>query len=71
MSLTIGPFGGGHERDFLCVQFVDGTLLVLEQELYSFSRILKNRLHHEPLIYLQATDVFVTQNADWDLAFYR
>ncbi|XP_033218780.1 protein PTHB1 [Belonocnema kinseyi] len=71
MSLTIGAFGGGHERDFLCVQFVNGTLLFLEQEIYSFSRILKNRLHHEPLVYLQATDVFVTQNADWGLAFYK
>ena len=71
MSLTTGPFGGGREKDFVCVQFIDGTLLFLEQELCSFTRILTNRLQHEPLIYLEANDVFVTQNADWVLAFYR
>ncbi|XP_058789395.1 protein PTHB1-like isoform X2 [Phymastichus coffea] len=70
-SLTIGPFGGARGRDFLCVQCLDGTLLFYEQEVFAFSRVLKDRLLPEPLVYVARNDVFVTLGPGWVLECYR
>ncbi|XP_043469368.1 protein PTHB1 isoform X3 [Leptopilina heterotoma] len=71
MSLTTGPFGRVSDKDLLCIQFADGSLLFLDQDLNSFTQILQCRLQHEPLLYLEANDIFITQNSDWVLSFYK
>ena len=70
-SLIVGPFGGAAGRDFLCVQCLDGTLLFYEQEVFVFSRILKNRLLPEPIIYVARNDVFVTISSGWSIECYK
>lgn len=70
-SLVVGPFGGVRGRDFLCVQFLDGTLFFYEQEVYAFSQLLRNRLLPEPIVYISRNDAFVTSNCSWILECYR
>ncbi|XP_046830544.1 protein PTHB1 isoform X2 [Vespa crabro] len=70
-SLVVGPFGGVRGRDFLCVQYLDGTLFFYEQEAYAFSQLLRNRLLPEPIVYISRNDVFVTSNCSWILECYR
>jgi Bardet-Biedl syndrome 9 protein len=70
-SLTIGPFGGARNRDFLCVQCLDGTLLFYEQETPTFTLVLGNRLLPEPIVYISRNDVFVTPSSSWILECYR
>lgn len=71
VSLTVGPFGGSRNRDFLCVQCLDGSLIFHEQEVYGFSRSLKSRLLPEPIIYVPRNDVFITLGSDWIIECYR
>ncbi|KAJ8675661.1 hypothetical protein QAD02_011447 [Eretmocerus hayati] len=70
-SLIVGPFGAARGRDFLCVQCLDGGLLFFEQEVYSFSRTLKERLLPEPIVYVTRNDLFVTHGSDWCIQCYR
>ncbi|XP_012265701.2 protein PTHB1 isoform X2 [Athalia rosae] len=70
-TLTVGPFGGVHGRDFLCVQCLDGTLLFYEQETFTFSYNLTNYLLPNPLMYVAKNDAFVTLNSGWVLECYR
>lgn len=71
VSLTMGPFGGVRNRDFLCVQCLDGALLFYEQETHTFSLVLGNRLLPEPIVYISRNDVFVTPSSSWILECYR
>ncbi|KAG7198808.1 hypothetical protein KM043_001782 [Ampulex compressa] len=70
-SLTTGPFGGVTGRDFLCVQCLDGTIVFYEQEVYAFTRLLRNRLLPEPMVYVPRNDTFVTASSSWVLECYR
>ena len=65
-----GPFGRS-KRDFLCVQSLDGTLNIFEQESYSFSRFLPGFLLPGPLAYVERTDSFVTLSSAYQLECYR
>ena len=69
-GLVTGPFGRS-KRDFLCVQSLDGTLNVFEQESYSFSRFLPGFLLPGPLAYVERTDSFVTLSSSYQLECYR
>jgi len=47
-------------KDFICVQSMDGTVSVFEQESFSFSRFLPGTLLPGPIAYVEKTDSIVT-----------
>ncbi len=49
-----------HKKDFLCVQSLDGTLNVFEQDTFAFSRFLPGFLLPGPIVYVARTDSLVT-----------
>ena len=68
--LVLGPFGGT-KRDFACVQSLDGTLNIFEQESYAFSRFLPGFLLPGPLAYVQRTDSLVTLSSSYQLESFK
>nr|XP_023015826.1 protein PTHB1 [Leptinotarsa decemlineata] len=70
-SFTIGPFGGTQNRDFICVQSLDGMLIFFEQENVSFSCFLPDFLLPSPMAYIKMTDSFVTGNGNWHVHSYK
>lgn len=70
-NLLIGPFGGSSNRDFICVQSLDGLLSFFEQESFCFCCFLPDFLIPGPICYLFRADVFVTSASDWILHAYR
>ena len=47
-------------KDFICVQSMDGTISVFEQESFSFSRFLPGTLLPGPIGYVTKNDSIVT-----------
>ncbi|KAK3082884.1 hypothetical protein FSP39_007920 [Pinctada imbricata] len=70
-NFCYGPFGGVSGRDFLCVQSMDGTVSIFEQESYSFSRFLPGALLPGPIRYIPKSDSFVTVSSSWQLECYK
>ncbi|KAG5900310.1 hypothetical protein JTB14_026318 [Gonioctena quinquepunctata] len=70
-SITIGPFGGTQNRDFICVQSLDGMLSFFEQENFNFSCYLPDCLLPSPISYVTRTDSFVTGDANWQISAYK
>ena len=70
-SLTVGPFGRVKNRDFMCVQSIDGTLNLFEQESFSFSRFLPGFLLPGQIEFAKRTDSFVTVSSSHQLESYR
>ncbi|KAL3855651.1 hypothetical protein ACJMK2_014858 [Sinanodonta woodiana] len=70
-SICFGPFGGIKGKDFICVQSMDGTVSVFEQESFSFSRFLPGFVLPGPLVYVAKTDSFVTVSSSWQLECYK
>lgn len=68
---VIGPFGGIQNRDFICVQSLDGLLTFFEQESYSFSCFLPKFLLPSYMIYVKKTDGFVTVGSTWTVESFR
>ena len=68
--MVVGPFGGT-KRDFLCIQSLDGTLNIFEQESYAFTRFLPKFLLPGPLVYVERTDSFVTLSSSYQLESYK
>ena len=66
-----GPFGGVQGKDFICVQSLDGTLNLFENESFSFSRFLPGFLLPGPLAYVAKTDSFVTVSSSFQLESYK
>src|SRR4051812_29060443 len=58
-------------RDFICVQSLDGTLSVYEQESFAFTRFLPGALLPAPLAYAPSSDSFVTVSSAWQLESYK
>ncbi|CAH6858255.1 Bbs9 [Phodopus roborovskii] len=58
-------------RDLICIQSMDGMLMVFEQESYAFGRFLPGSLLPGPLAYSSRTDSFITvsscRQVDWTL----
>ncbi|XP_063216483.1 protein PTHB1 isoform X2 [Bacillus rossius redtenbacheri] len=69
--MVLGPFGGAKGRDFICVQSLDGTLSVFEQEVPAFHRCLPGFLLPGPLAFAPLTDSFITVSSDWHVKSYR
>ncbi|XP_066261107.1 protein PTHB1 [Euwallacea similis] len=70
-NFAIGPFGGSQQRDFICVQSLDGMLSFFEQESHVAYVALPDFLLPGPLCYVTKTDSFVIVNCDWNVATYR
>ena len=70
-SMCSGPFGGVQNKDYICVQSVDGTLNLFENESFSFSRFLPGFLLPGPIAYVPKTDSFVTISSSYQLESYR
>ncbi|XP_053117587.1 protein PTHB1 isoform X2 [Hemicordylus capensis] len=67
-NMTYGPFGG---RDLICIQSVDGMLMLFEQESYSFGRFLPGFLLPGPLTYSSRTDSFITISSCRQVESYK
>lgn len=70
-NFTVGPFGGSQNRDFICVQSLDGLLTFFEQESFAFCCFLPNFLIPGPLLYNKRTDCFITSTSSWTIESYR
>lgn len=70
-NFTIGPFGAVQNRDFLCVQSLDGMLTFFEQETPNFCCFLPDFLLPSPIVYVKSFDIFVIVGSDWTLKSYK
>uniref|UniRef100_V5HVG6 Putative coiled-coil protein n=1 Tax=Ixodes ricinus TaxID=34613 RepID=V5HVG6_IXORI len=70
-SLVKGTFGGVKDREFVCVQSVDGALSFFEQGSFAFTRFLPEFLLPGPFAYVSKTDSFVTVNTAFHFESYR
>ncbi|KAM5273652.1 protein PTHB1 [Ctenodactylus gundi] len=70
-NMTYGPFGGVKGRDLICIQSVDGMLMVFEQESYAFGRFLPGFLLPGPLAYSARTDSFLTVSSCRQVESYK
>eukprot|EP00929_Paragymnodinium_shiwhaense_P095010 TRINITY_DN55958_c0_g1_i1.p1 TRINITY_DN55958_c0_g1~~TRINITY_DN55958_c0_g1_i1.p1 ORF type:complete len:874 (+),score=217.80 TRINITY_DN55958_c0_g1_i1:84-2705(+) len=64
-NFCCGAFGGVRERDYICVQSLDGVLSFFEQDSFAFMRMLSsNFLLPGPICYMARTDsIIVCSNA--------
>uniref|UniRef100_A0A8D0E015 Bardet-Biedl syndrome 9 n=1 Tax=Salvator merianae TaxID=96440 RepID=A0A8D0E015_SALMN len=70
-NMTYGPFGGIKGRDLICIQSVDGMLMLFEQESFSFGRFLSGFLLPGPLAYSSRTDSFITVSSCRQVESYK
>lgn len=70
-NMTYGPFGGVKGRDLICIQSLDGMLMVFEQESYAFGRFLPGFLLPGPLAYSPRTDSFITVSSCRQVESYK
>ena len=70
-SLTIGHFGGVINKDFMCVQSIDGAISIFEQESYTFSRFLPDFLLPNPIVYVDRTDSLITLSSSYEVESFR
>uniref|UniRef100_A0A8I3VXU2 Bardet-Biedl syndrome 9 n=1 Tax=Callithrix jacchus TaxID=9483 RepID=A0A8I3VXU2_CALJA len=70
-NMTYGPFGGVKGRDLICIQSIDGMLMVFEQESYAFGRFLPSFLLPGPLAYSSRTDSFITVSSCRQVESYK
>ncbi|XP_019393993.1 PREDICTED: protein PTHB1 isoform X3 [Crocodylus porosus] len=70
-NMTYGPFGGVKGRDLICIQSMDGMLMLFEQESYAFGRFLPGFLLPGPLTYSSRTDSFITVSSSRQVESYK
>ncbi|XP_064299992.1 protein PTHB1 isoform X2 [Phalacrocorax carbo] len=70
-NMTYGPFGGVKGRDLICIQSMDGMLMLFEQESYAFGRFLPGFLLPGPLTYSSRTDSFITVSSCRQVESYK
>lgn len=70
-NFAIGPFGGHQNRDFICVQSLDGMLTFFEQDTQITHVGLPDFLLPGPLAYIVKNDSFITVSCDWGIVCYR
>jgi hypothetical protein len=58
-------------RDLICIQSVDGMLMVFEQESFAFGRFLPGSLLPGPLAYSSRTDSFITVSSCRQVESYK
>jgi len=70
-NFTYGKFGAVNDRDFICVQAMDGVLTFYEQETFSFQACLPNFLLPGPIQYVQEKDSFLVGTSGRYLECYK
>uniref|UniRef100_A0A914UPG1 PTHB1 N-terminal domain-containing protein n=1 Tax=Plectus sambesii TaxID=2011161 RepID=A0A914UPG1_9BILA len=70
-NMAWGPFGGVQDKDYMCVQSLDGTLSFYENENFAFSRFLPSALLPGPLAFVPLADCFITVSSSWTLESYK
>lgn len=70
-NMTYGPFGGVKGRDLICIQSMDGMLMLFEQESFAFGRFLPGSLLPGPLAYSSRTDSFITVSSCRQVESYK
>ncbi|NXG69651.1 PTHB1 protein, partial [Baryphthengus martii] len=70
-NMIYGPFGGVKGRDLICIQSMDGMLMLFEQESYAFGRFLPGFLLPGPLTYSSRTDSFITVSSCRQVESYK
>ncbi|XP_005112298.1 protein PTHB1 [Aplysia californica] len=70
-NFCYGCFGGVKGKDFICVQSMDGTVSIFEQESFAFSRFLPGALLPGPIKYMPRLDSFVTASCSWRVEAYK
>ncbi|NXC64661.1 PTHB1 protein, partial [Aleadryas rufinucha] len=58
-------------RDLICIQSMDGMLMLFEQESYAFGRFLPGFLLPGPLAYSSRTDSFITVSSCQQVESYK
>ncbi|CAD5121558.1 DgyrCDS10057 [Dimorphilus gyrociliatus] len=70
-NFCYGPFGGVKNKDLVCIQSLDGSISILEQDAFSFTRHLPGALLPGPFSYVPSTDSFVTVSSNRYLESYK
>mmetsp|Transcript_41849 Transcript_41849/g.130258 ORF Transcript_41849/g.130258 Transcript_41849/m.130258 type:complete len:396 (-) Transcript_41849:64-1251(-) len=71
-NLCHGPFGQIRDRDYVCVQSLDGVLSFFEQDAFAFSRLLSpGFLVPGPLCYAPKIDSFIVCSSAMCIEAYR
>lgn len=71
-NFCYGPFGGIRDRDYICIQSLDGVLSFFEQDAFAFSRLLSpSFLMPGPMCYMAKTDSFIICNNAMCIEAYR
>mmetsp|Transcript_66862 Transcript_66862/g.186862 ORF Transcript_66862/g.186862 Transcript_66862/m.186862 type:complete len:862 (-) Transcript_66862:169-2754(-) len=71
-NMCYGQFGGVRDRDYICVQSLDGVLSFFEQDSFAFSRALSpNFLTPGPLCYMAKFDLFLVCSNSMCVEAYR
>lgn len=66
-SFVYGGFGGAVDRDFICVQSIDGCFSFFEQEVRCFDRVVHDFLLPGPFCYLPSRDSFIIALSTMDI----
>mmetsp|Transcript_91337 Transcript_91337/g.263614 ORF Transcript_91337/g.263614 Transcript_91337/m.263614 type:complete len:862 (+) Transcript_91337:104-2689(+) len=71
-NMCHGPFGGIRDRDYVCIQSLDGVLSFFEQDSFAFSRAISpNFLLPGPICYMAKFDLFLVCSNSMCLEAYR
>ncbi|XP_063687264.1 protein PTHB1-like isoform X3 [Bolinopsis microptera] len=70
-NMCLGSFGSVKNKDFICVQSMDGMLSFYEQDSFAFARFLPQFLIPGPLCYVPSTDTFITSSSSNFVEAYR
>jgi len=71
-NMCCGPFGQIRERDYICVQSLDGVMSFFEQDSFAFSRVVSpNFLVPGPICYMPKFDLFLICSNSMAIEAYR
>jgi len=71
-NFCFGCFGGARDKDYICVQSLDGVLTIFEQESFAFSRMLSSSfMVPGPICYMPKIDSFILCNSAMFIEAYR
>lgn len=70
-NMCLGSFGNVKNKDYICVQSMDGMLSLYEQDSFAFARFIPQFLIPGPICYIPSTDTFVTSSSSNFVEAYR
>eukprot|EP00656_Telonema_subtile_P016506 TRINITY_DN18721_c0_g1_i1.p1 TRINITY_DN18721_c0_g1~~TRINITY_DN18721_c0_g1_i1.p1 ORF type:complete len:821 (+),score=232.22 TRINITY_DN18721_c0_g1_i1:79-2541(+) len=70
-NFCVGAFGSAHNKDYVCVQSMDGLLSFFEQEVRTFSILRSDFLLPGPIAYNPKTDSLITASAAREVQAYQ